>query len=137
LEPLPDEKVHGEIIAELDLLVETATQQEKKLQALLLQKPRDVTADIEGAEAELDNFAMRTNALVEKLQKEAAQNEADAEAVESQIGRVVAPFEAESEIQLTVNVGDVLIIVQRDESGWTYCRRDENDEGWVPRDVLA
>jgi hypothetical protein len=137
LEPLPDETVHGEIIAELDLLVETATQQEKKLQALLLQKPRDVTADIEGAEAELENFAMRTNALVEKLQKEAAQNEADTQAVESQIGRVVAPFEAESEIQLSVNVGDVLIIVQRDESGWTYCRRDENDEGWVPRDVLA
>merc|ERR1719163_2437517 len=46
LEPLPDDAVHGEILSELDLLVGTATEQEKKLQALLIQQPRDIDADI-------------------------------------------------------------------------------------------
>jgi len=39
--------------------------------------------------------------------------------------------------ELSVSVGDVLTVVERDdESGWWWCRSSEGNEGWVPTDVL-
>jgi hypothetical protein len=53
--------------------------------------------------------------------------------------RVIAKFEAESSKQLSVSVGETVLVIDKNDSGWWYVARAENskESGWVPGSFLG
>jgi len=45
-------------------------------------------------------------------------------------GHMVAKYDY-SAVELTCNVGDVVIVI-REDHGWAWCKAENDNEGWIP-----